>query len=94
MCKSCKSPAPFMPSLRRHGKHPVIQFRRCKACGMDVQGTIQPDGSYREFTTSVNKGGTNVLTFRFSDEQVERMRKFRTTARQLAERGLEAFEND
>jgi len=59
-----------------------------------TEGTIQIDGSFREFSTSVYKGGSHQLRFRFSDQQFEAMKKLGKNPRQLAERGLEAFLNE
>lgn len=92
MCKHCNEKSSYKPSADQHGRHPVRQFRLCSNCGARVQGTIQIDGTFREFSTSVYKGGSTVLRFRFSDEQLQRMKRLGKNARELAEKGLEAFE--
>ncbi len=94
MCKKCHTKSNYKTSPRQHGKHPHVQFRVCANCGKTVQGTIQIDGSFREFSTSVYKGGSHQLRFRFSDQQFEAMKKLGKNPRQLAERGLEAFLNE
>ncbi len=94
MCKHCKVTSPYVPSSRVHGKYPIVQFKLCKSCGKEVQGTINIDGSFCEFTTSVYKGGSNVVTLRLSDLQLEQFHSTGKTSREIFELGLEKYKSN
>ena len=88
MCNKCKIKSNYKPSPSKHGRHPVFQFRICVNCGSRVQGTVQIDGSFREFSTSVYKGGTHSITLRLNDDKFKKFKQSGKSAREVFELGL------
>ena len=93
MCNLCKVQSSYLPSPRLHGKHPMVQFRLCKHCGKEVQGSISIDGSFHEFSTSVYRGGSNKLSLQVSDRQFAEFRSTGKTVREIFELGLETYKS-
>ncbi len=93
MCLTCKTSSPYIMSTKIHGKHPIIQFRKCKHCKTEVQGSLNFDGTFHEFSTSVYKGGSNLITLRLSDLQLTQFQATGKTSREIFELGLEMYKN-
>lgn len=90
MCKICKVKSGYNESGRKHGR-PPRKFFICLSCGCEVQGVYNIDGTVHEFSTSVYKGGSHIITLRLSDFQLSEFEKTGKSSREIFELGLESY---
>lgn len=90
MCSICKTKSNYIESSRIHGR-PPRKFFICTKCGCEVQGVYNLDGTVREFSTSVYKGGSHVVTLRLSDIQITEFEHTGKSSREIFELGLETY---
>lgn len=92
MCSLCGVKSTYRESHRPHGRYPR-KFFICSQCEGEVQGVYRLDGSVHEFSTSVYKGGSHVVTLRLSDSQLELFNSMGKTSREVFELGLETYKS-